>query len=844
MSLTYADIIKKMDLEQKCALFGGATAFGTRAYPKLNIPELQFSDGPHGMRHQDPATANHLGIGGSMTATCFPTAVTVSNSWDPTLAERLGAALGKQAAIQGVHDVLGPGLCIKRSPLCGRNFEYISEDPFLAGKMAAGYVRGIQSKGVAACPKHFAVNSQETRRQASDSVLDERTLREIYLTGFEIVVKEAHPQSIMSSYNLVNGTYANENQHLLKDILKGEWGFNGAVVTDWGGSNDHVKGVEAGSTFEMPAAGLDSVRSLIKAIQAGQISEAVVDERVNEALELIFSTDPAVRAHQGQKIDFEADHTLARQIAAEGCVLLKNDAVDGKPLLPLAPHTRVAVVGDFAKNPRYQGAGSSLVNSYKVDSILDAVRSSDDLEFIGYEQGFTRTGTVDEQAEAALRKAAAHLASSADVVLVCLGLDELAESEGIDRATMSLNHNQIQTLEAVEQTNPHVVVLLSAGSSVETDWVAHTRSLLYLALGGEAGGAAAVDVITGKVNPSGKLAESWAKRLADTPTYGNFPSDKRTAEYREGIYVGYRYYLSAGVPVAFPFGFGLSYTSFAYSNIEATPDAVSFDITNTGNMAGAEIAQLYVSKRDAVVFRPARELKGFAKVTLSPGETRHVTVSLDDKAFRFFDVSSKRWEIEKGTYTLEVGASSEDIRLSAEVTVKGTVSASPYAHKNIGAYATGKVRELSDANFAALLDRPIPNPQLTIDRNICFRDLKHTRSVIFWVVGMVLSALKRKSEASGKPDLNIEFIYNMPMRALQKNAGQFVSMGLVDAIVRELKGWGVAGVVPALLVKLLTGKFFILVWALWVLVPLVWEFAVNLVINMLGERRLARKGGK
>ncbi|MDD3486421.1 MAG: glycoside hydrolase family 3 C-terminal domain-containing protein, partial [Atopobiaceae bacterium] len=801
MSLKHADIIAKMDLEQKCALLSGASAFGTRAYPKLGIPELQFSDGPHGMRHQDPNVANHLGIGGSMPATCFPTAVTVADSWDPKLGEELGEALGEEAAAQGVGVVLGPGLCIKRSPLCGRDFEYFSEDPLLAGKMAAGYVRGIQVNGLGACPKHFAVNSQETRRQASDSVLDERTLREIYLTAFEIVVRESHPKSIMSSYNLVNGTYANDNERLLSNILRGEWGFDGAVVTDWGGSNDHAAGVAAGSTFEMPSPGLDSVRRLVGSVECGETSVHDVDARVDEAIDLVLSTRTALEG--APDFDKAAHHDLARRIAAAGIVLLKNEAapVSGdRPLLPLAAGTRVALVGDFAKTPRYQGAGSSLVNTTKLDTLVDGIAGSG-LDCVGYEQGFVRTGDGDAAEDARLREAAVSLAGTADVVLVCLGLDELAESEGIDRADMRLNANQVDLLHAVAEKNPNVVVLLSAGSSVETGWTADAASVLYLALGGQAGASAALDVLMGRTNPSGKLAETWARSLADTACASSFPSDDRTAEYREGIYVGYRYYQKAGVDVAYPFGYGLSYTTFAYANVAATPDEVSFDITNTGAVAGAEVAQVYVSKPDARVFRPVRELKGFAKVALDPGETRRVTVPLDERAFRYFNQATGAWEVEGGSYVIEVAASCEDVRLTAEVSVAGTDAPNPYQGLDLTCYDSGQVQDVPDAQFAVLLGHQPPNPKVTIDRNICFRDLGHSRSPIFWVVAAVLRGAERASARSGRRNLNIEFIYNMPMRGLAKNAGDVVSMGLVDALVRELKGWGLAGIVPALLVQ-------------------------------------------
>lgn len=818
--MKHADIIEKMTLEEKCALLQGATTFGSWGSERLGIPTMEFSDGPNGLRHQLGA-ADHLGIAGSEPATCFPTAVTVANTWDEALGEKIGEALGEEAAAQGVGTLLGPGLCTKRSPLCGRNFEYFSEDPYLAGKMAASYVRGIQSKGVAACPKHFAANSQETRRQASNSVVDERTLRENYLTAFEIVVREAHPKSIMSSYNLINGTYANENRHLLRDILRGEWGFDGAVVTDWGGSNDHVAGVEAGSTFEMPAPGMDSVRQLVAAVHSGRLSEEVLDSCVDDALELVLSTHPAVEGATGE-FDKAGHHALAREAAAEGAVLLKNE----DSLLPLAAGTKVALVGDFAREPRYQGAGSSAVNCTQVDDILDMVGESG-LTLVGYEQGFLRHGGED----AAKRDAAVELAQHADVVIACLALDEIAESEGADRRNMRLNDNQIELLHAISQVNPNVVVLLSAGSCVETDWVADARAVLYLALGGQAGAGAALDLVCGRVNPSGKLTETWPKRLADTPTADRFPAQGMSAEYREGIYVGYRYYQTAGVEVAYPFGYGLSYTSFSYSDLKATPKGVTFTLTNDGDRAGTEVCQLYVSKPNHQVFRAAQELKGFARVELAAHESKQVSIALDDKAFRYFNVATDAWEVEGGTYELHVGASSEDIRLVGTVEVTGTNAANPYANVDVSPYETGKVQTVGDAHFAALLGHPIPSPKVRIDRNMCFCDLNHGHSPIFWIVWLVLAAMKRAADASGKPNLNVLFIWNMPLRALAKMTNGMVSVGMVDAIVREIKWWGLAGIVPALFVKLATGEGFILVWFLWFLAPILLAFVANLVGN-------------
>ena len=799
-----AEIIAKLNLEQKCALLSGAGTFTTRGCPKAGVPSITLSDGPNGVRKQ-AGTADHLGLNPSVPATCFPTAATVACSWDPALGEEIGRAMGEEAAAQEVAVLLGPGLNTKRSPLCGRNFEYFSEDPYLSGKMAAAYVRGIQSEGIAACPKHFAVNSQELRRMASDSVLDERTLRELYLTGFEIVVKEAAPKTIMSSYNLVNGTYANENAHLLQDILRRDWGFSGAVVTDWGGSNDHALGVKNGSTLEMPAPGGDAVRELLAAVQSGKITEADVDARLDELLTLVLDTSAAVQKHS-RSFDADAHHALARRAAAESAVLLKNDG----GILPLAAGARVAVIGDFAETPRYQGAGSSAVNSIKVDTLLDCLAQSG-LQCAGFAAGFDRQGRPD----AAQKAQAVALAQKADTVLLCLGLDEIKESEGLDRVDMKLADNQIELLQAVEQANPNTVVVLNAGASLETPWLAHCRALVYGALGGQAGAGAMVDVLTGKVNPGGKLAETWANAYAETPARDNFAGAGRTVQYREGLYVGYRYYQTAGVPVAFPFGYGLSYTSYAYSDLKVTADSVSLTVTNIGARDGAEIVQVYIAKPGAEIFRPAQELKAFARVPLAAGESRTVTLPLDDKAFRYWNTRTDGWEVEGGRYEVRVGASSADIRLTANVDIRGTNAPDPYAGKALPHYKSGSVQNVPDAEWEALLGHPIPRDKVKIDRNMTLGELNHSRSPLGWLIWAVLTALLNASFKKGKPDLNVLFQYNMPLRALAKMTSGAISMGMVDGLVMELQGFWIIG-----------------------LVRVIYEAVKNQLLNAQMERRL------
>ena len=797
-------LLKKLTLEEKCALLSGAETFKTRGMPEHGIPQIWLSDGPHGLRKQ-AGESDHLGLNPSVPATCFPTASAVANSWDAALGEEIGAALGEEAAAQEVSVVLGPGLNMKRNPLCGRSFEYFSEDPYLAGKLAAGYIRGIQSKGVAACPKHFAVNSQETRRMASDSIVDERTLREIYLTGFEIAVKEGHPRSIMSSYNLVNGTYANENKHLLMEILRGEWGFDGAVITDWGGSNDHALGVKNGSTLEMPAPGGDSVRELLAAVESGKITESDINARLSELLPLVFDTKAALDAAP-REFDAAAHHALARRAAEESLVLLKNEGA----LLPLAAGTKVAVIGDFAKNPRYQGAGSSMVNSTQVDVLLDKLIDSE-LNVIGYQQGFDRHGKPD----AALQKSACELATQADTVILCMGLDEIAESEGLDRSNLRLAQNQVDLLQAVAAVNPKIVVVLYSGSVVETPWLDNCQALLYAALGGQAGAGAVADALTGKVNPCGKLAETWPLAYADVPSAADFATRRKTVEYREGLYIGYRYFTTAEKAVRFPFGYGMSYTTFAYSDMAADEQGVSLTVTNTGSVAGTEIVQLYTAKKNSELFRPAKELKGFARVTLAPGEKQRITIMLDDKAFRFWNVKANRWEIEGGEYELLVGASVEDIRLCEKISVHGTATVHPYEDRDLDCYYKGDVLHVSDADFEKLLGHPIPNGKTKIDRNLTLGELNHARSPLGWLVWLVLTVLLDASYKRGKPDLNILFQYNMPLRALAKMTNGAISMGMVDGIVMELQGFWILG-----------------------LVRVIYEAIKNVVLNAQMEKRL------
>lgn len=768
-----------MTLEEKAAFLSGKNVWQTWNFERLNLPSIFCSDGPHGVRKQAGA-GDHLGLNASLPATCFPTAATIANSWDEELGKKLGKALGEEANAQEVNILLGPGLNIKRSPLCGRNFEYFSEDPYLAGKMAAAYVQGIQSQGVYACPKHFAVNSQEFRRMAMNAVLDERTLREIYLTGFEIAVKEGKAKSIMSSYNEINGIYANENKHLLQEILRKDWGFDGIVITDWGGSNDHVKGVEAGSNLEMPAPGLDSAREIIQAVENKKLKMEDLDACVDNLLAAVLTLTENAKGKK-RSFDKTEHHNLARKAAEESAVLLKNE----KGMLPLAKNTKVALIGDFAFEPRYQGAGSSMVNPTALDTLEKEITKFP-LEVVGMNRGYKRDGSSD----AALKKESLRLAGAADVVIYCFGLDELSESEGLDRSHMSIPKNQIALLREMAKVNGNIVGLLSAGASIEMPWEGECKAILHGYLNGQAGASAMLNILTGKVNPSGKLNETYPIEYEDTPAFENFPSSERNAEYRESIYVGYRYYDTKNVKVQYPFGHGLSYTSFEYSNLKVSEKGVSFTLKNTGKMDGAEIAQLYIGKKDAKVFRPAKELKGFAKVFLKAGEEKKVQISFDDKSFRYWNVKTNAWEVEGGRYQLMLGSSVADIRLETGIEMTGTAADTPYNKEQLSAYYAADIQNVEDSQFETLLGHSIPDGKWSgeLGRNDAICQMYYAKSRLARFIYNRLTAMKKKSEEKGKPDLNILFIYNMPFRGIAKMTGGAVSMEMVDGMVLAVNG--------------------------------------------------------
>ncbi|MEZ7671491.1 glycoside hydrolase family 3 C-terminal domain-containing protein [Pauljensenia sp. 20925_1_34] len=779
-----------LTLLQAAALLSGASAWDSRAIPAANVPSFVMSDGPHGVRRQ-LGDADHLGIAQAEKATCFPTASALAATWNPELARDMGEALGLEACSLGVDVLLGPGLNIKRSPLCGRNFEYFSEDPILAGTMAAGLVDGIQSTGTAACPKHFALNSQELRRMASDSIVDERTMHEIYLTGFEIVCRTARPRAIMSSYNLVNGTYAHENKHLLTDILRTEWGFDGMVVSDWGGSNSAVAAARAGGSLEMPAPGLVGARQIVAAVEAGQLDASDVYARAQEVLTVAAA---AAGLPAPTPYDLDGHHALATSIAAEAITLLRNE----NDLLPLSAGTSVALIGDLADTPRFQGSGSSQVNPTRVESPRELLEAgggvSRGLVCAGYASGYERLGGTSD----ALIAEAVALAARADVALVYVGLDELAESEGLDRPHMRLPEGQDRLIEAVVAANPSTVVVLTGGASVEMPWAPAVPALVNGYLTGQGGAGAMLDVLSGAVNPSGRLAETYALSYEDHPTAAWYPATGPLSYYREGPFVGYRYFTSAGIDVAFPFGYGLSYSSFEYSDLAVNEEGATLTVTNTSARDGAEVVQLYVSAPGGV-FGPARELKGFAKVEVAAGASVSVTIPFDRYTFRHWETSRGAWEREAGTWTVHVGRNATDTPLSATLEVDGTTP-SPI-DPALGHYLSGDVAHVTDSEFAVLLGRTIPTAHPADDLSAAdpLSEMTRAKTWLARVAGRGLHALKAKADAKGTPDLNILFVLNMPFRAIAKMSNGAASPDMVDAILDAVNGHPLRGLTRAAL---------------------------------------------
>ena len=638
-------ILNQMTLEDKIALCSGANFWQTKKYEQYGIPSLFMCDGPHGLRKQEDA-ADMLGVNKSRPATCFPAEVTTAGSWDPELLTEIGAAIGEEAKEQGVGLVLGPGVNLKRNPLCGRNFEYFSEDPYLAGKLAAGFIRGAEAQGVGISLKHFAANSQELSRFTSDSVMDGRTLRELYLTAFEIAVKEGKPSTVMCAYPKLNGTHCSDHKELLTDILRTEWGFDGMVVTDWGAMNDRIEGFRAGCDLNMPGGSDYMEKEVLQAVKDGTLPESCVDDSARRVLKLVFRA--AETLSKKAACDYEAHHALAKSAAAEGAVLLKNE--DG--ILPLKQDAKIAVIGAMAKELRYQGAGSSHINPTKLPQPLELLPGA------VYAPGCDEKGSTTD----ALLQEVQNAARKAETVVVFAGLPAQCESEGFDRDSLKMPEGHRKMIESAAKVNPNTVVVLLCGSVVECPWTDKVKAILYMGLPGQAGGEAIADLLYGRANPGGKLAESWPYRYEDVPS-SDIYGKTMDALYQEGVYVGYRYYDKAGVSVRWPFGYGLSYTEFAYADLTVEGDVVTVTVRNTGKRAGAEVVQLYIAAPQDGLHRPVRELKGFQKVHLQPGESEMVRFTLID---RNFAVWQDGWKVPGGTYTVCIGGLTAEIKKSGD----------------------------------------------------------------------------------------------------------------------------------------------------------------------------------
>ena len=733
--MKHSEIVSKMSLEQKASFVSGFDYWHLQDCEELGLPKIMITDGPHGLRKQNP-NGKGVGLGNSYPATCMPPAATSSCSWDEELLREEGETLAEECLKEKVSVILGPGTNIKRSPVCGRNFEYFSEDPLLAGKMSAALINGCQSKGIGTSLKHFACNSQEAFRMVINEVIDERTIRELYFPAFEIAVKESQPWTIMNSYNRINGVYASQNDWLQNKVARGEWGFEGLFVTDWGASVDRIPGLYAGTDLEMPSSGELNAQKIIEAVKNGALDETVLDERVDTVVDLILKSKPVLE--QEHTYDIEEHHAVARKIAEGSMVLLKND----DSVLPLKSGQKVAVIGEMAKEPRYQGAGSSVINPTKIDNAYDSlVEAGVD---VTYAQGYYKSAPTkkdkDRKTQAQLTAEAVEAAKKADVALVFVGLTEEFEGEGYDREGINMPAEHNALVSEIAKANPNTVVVLAGGSVVYIPWINEVKGLLNSGLGGQASGSAVANILAGKVNPSGKTTETYPLAFEDNPTYGNYPGEPVISEHKESVYIGYRYYDTAKKDVLFPFGYGLSYTSFEYSDLKLSADHikdtetvdVTFKVKNTGAVDGAEIAQIYVADKESTIFRPEKELRGFTKVFLKAGEEKEVSITLGKRAFAYFNINIGDWHVETGEFDILVGASSRDIKLSASINVESTVEADiPDYRESAPAYYTADVKGMDNEQWAAVYGQELPAKERSADQKIdiycCLNDAINTK---------------------------------------------------------------------------------------------------------------------
>lgn len=780
------ETLSKMTLEEKASLISGLYFWTTKPIDRLNVPAVTMTDGPHGLRKEYGADEGKGGVNimkGSVPATCFPTAVTLASSWDVDLIKEVGVAIAEEAKNQKVSTVLGPGINIKRSPLCGRNFEYFSEDPFLTAELAKNYIDGVQSESVGTSLKHYACNNEEYNRMSIDSVIDERAMREIYLYGFEQAVKNSQPQQIMASYNRLDGTYVSENKRLLTDILREEWGFKGLVVSDWGAVNDRVEGVKAGLDLQMPGTKGVHDRIVVKAVKDGSLSESDLDKVVSRVLRYI--NECLDKKQENYDCDYEAHHELARKVGTKSAVLLKND----DEILPVKSTEKIALIGELAETSRYQGSGSSRINCRKLVNVRDAFEKNG--ANYEYAKGYTLKG--DGRNKKLLRQAV-EVAKNKDKVVLVIGLTDVYESEGFDRSHLSIPAGHIELLNAVAEVNKNVVVVLEGGAPVEMPWRNKAKAILNTYLLGEAVGESTYDLVYGKVNPSGKLAETFPERLDDCLVSKYFPEGPKTVEYRESIFVGYRYFDAANKKPLYPFGYGLSYTTFAYSDLSVSDSFVKgnelnveLNVTNTGKYDGEEIVQLYVRHKNSPVFKADKELKAFAKVSLNKGETKKVSLVLNDGSFAYYNVNAKDWSVISGEYEILVGSSSRDLHLSATVQVKGDDLPLPDM-TNLDAYFDiGAISEIPDEQFRKLFGRDLPDNTPYKKGNI------HVNTTIgeTTVTGLgrfIMRVCKLVSKIIASESLNSEMIIrsveSLPLRGLCGFSGGVLSMysiyGLVD----------------------------------------------------------------
>lgn len=741
--MKHPEIVGKMSLEQKASFVSGYDYWHLESSEELGLPKICITDGPHGLRkakgkdyvpEEGEAKTGGIGLGNSVPTTCFPPAATSSCSWDDELLFQEGVAMAEECLKEKVSVILGPGTNIKRAPNCGRNFEYFSEDPILAGKCSAAVINGVQSKGVGTSLKHFACNSQEAFRMVLNEVIDERTMREIYFPAFEIAVKEAQPWTVMNSYNRINGVYASQNYWMQETVLRKEWGFKGLLVTDWGASVDRVDGVKAGTDLEMPTSGKLNAKKIIAAVEAGELDEAILDERVDNVVELILKSKPALeKAHTYDK---KAHHAIAQKVAEGSMVLLKND----DNLLPLKKGQKVAVIGEMAKAPRYQGAGSSVINPTMLSNAYDElVEQGVD---VTYAQGYYKSaGSKKEQktrmTAEQLKAEAVAAAKACDVAVVFVGLTEDFEGEGYDRETIEMPANHNQLVMDVAEANPNTIVVLAGGSVVIMPWLDKAKALLNSGLGGQASGAAVANILTGVVNPSGKTSETYPTSYEVNPTAGNYPGGPVTSEHKESVFIGYRYYDAANLDVVFPFGYGLSYTTFEYSDMKVSAKSikdtdtvdVTFTVKNTGAVDGAEIAQVYIADKESTIYRPVKELKGYKKVFLKAGEEKEVTITLDKRAFAFYNVNINDWCVESGEFDILVAASSRDIKLTETITVEAPACEIPDYRATAPNYYNN-VAAITRDDFAAVYGE-LPNPEIDttkkLDKYCCLNDARHTK---------------------------------------------------------------------------------------------------------------------